>query len=101
MMQLTLDDYRPGHRPPRARREDPLSSHAAADALERSGRGAAQMTATLRAIAEHPGRTTRELAEITGLDRYMLGRRAADLARAGRIRRTEETPGAELRLWIV
>jgi len=45
--QLRLDEWLPGQRPARARKADPLSSHASATAAERSGRIGAQMAEAL------------------------------------------------------
>lgn len=85
--------------PPRARRADPLSSHAAADELERSGRDAAQSKALLDAVRQWPGRSTRALAEITGMDRHALGRRASELDDRGEIVR-HQREDEDATLWI-
>lgn len=63
----------------RARRTDPVTSHEAAGAVERSGRASVQRGQALDAVRRHPGRTSQELAELTGLDRYMLARRLPEL----------------------
>lgn len=88
----------PGDSPPRARRSDPPSSHAAADRLERSRAAEIQMRRVLDAITARPGRTTREIAADEGLDRHMVGRRTPDLERAGRVVATYRQ-GDELRWW--
>jgi hypothetical protein len=68
---------------PRARRADPLSSHAAADELERSGRAEAQRRQVLAVLRRWPGSTSAELAALGGLDRHMVARRLPELYRAG------------------
>ena len=91
--QLSLDDYAPGQRPPRARREDHTSSHDAADRLESSGRADAQMQATLAAVLDDPGCSSADLAERSYIRhghagpfaawRYQLARRLPELEDAG------------------
>ena len=73
---------------PRARRSDPLSSHAAADKMERSGKLNRQCDQVLEAVREHPGSTSRELHALTGLDRHMVARRLPDLEKRGLVGRT-------------
>lgn len=97
--QRGVDDWAPGSRPPRARRSDPLASHAAADALESSGRAASLMADVLDAVRRFPGLTSRELGLRTGIDRHDFGRRLPELERRRLIERVEEDPGAELRCW--
>lgn len=74
---------------PRARTGDPLSSHAAADALERSGRAWRQLDRVVEAVRTTPGLTSGELAARHGLDRYMVARRLPEAARVGLIMRRE------------
>ena len=97
MVQLLLYD-RPGNHPPRARRTDADSSHAAADQLERSGRAAAQLQAVLDAVRRHGGSTSKELAELAGLDRHLVGRRLPELAAQGLVHRVA-IQGHEIRWW--
>lgn len=52
----------------------------------------------LQAVERHPGLTTRELHNATGLPVHMLGRRLFELASQGKIRR-ENTPGG-WRCWV-
>ena len=52
-------------RKPMARKTDPLSSHVAADRIERSGKVTKQQKAALAAVCCFPGLTTRELARAT------------------------------------
>lgn len=75
---------------PRARRTDPLSSHAAADKAERDGTIGRQAREALRLVREFPGRTSKELSRLSGMDRYALARRLPELERHGYVKRTEE-----------
>ena len=95
---VSLDAWPPGQRPPRARRSDPESSHAAIDHLEATGSHEVQLRQTLDAVLAHPGCTTRELAEIADLDRHLVGRRAADLAKRLWITRSKARR-EDVRLW--
>jgi DNA-binding MarR family transcriptional regulator len=89
---------------PRARRNDPLSSHDAATRLERSGRAAAQMLVVFDAVRANPGCTSKELAERCGLDRHMAARRLSDLWRRGLVERSGDAgrPAqyGDLRWWV-
>ncbi len=76
-------------RPPRAATRDPLSSHRAADELERSGRGARQAALVLELVRATPGLTSAELAARHGADRHMIARRLPELAQRGLVRRIE------------
>lgn len=84
--------------PPRARRSDPLSSHEAADKVSRSGRARLQAQHALALVREYPGSTSKELAELSGMDRYALARRLPELEQGGLITRTSEG-SKELRWW--
>jgi len=64
---------------PAARRTDPVSSHLAAEAMDASGRRASQQHRVLRAVRRYPGRTSAELAELIGMDRYAVARRLPEL----------------------
>lgn len=74
---------------PRARTTDALSSHAAADDLERSGRLWRQLDRVLAAVRATPGLSSGELAARHGLDRHMVARRLPEAASAGLIERRE------------
>lgn len=73
-----------------ARNTDPISSHIAAEANTMSGRRKAQQALTVAAVLSYPGSTSRELHEITGLDRHVLARRLPELERKGKITRGEQ-----------
>lgn len=84
-----------------ARRTDPMSSHRAARAIVKSGARKRQADAVLEALRCYDGSTTRELAELAGLDRYMVGRRMPELAREGRVKRVEFFDGRDCRWYVV
>lgn len=75
---------------PRARNTDPATSHQAAAKIGKSGRLRAQQLLVLRALRCCPGSTAVELADSSGLDRYLISRRLPELvpvwARRGKSR---------------
>jgi DNA-binding MarR family transcriptional regulator len=83
---------------PNWRHGDPEGSEVAGKAVEKQGRAAKQRQRALRAVWEHPGHTSKELAALTGMDRYALARRLPELLRTGCVRRTE---ARECRWWGV
>lgn len=89
---LNLDINFPPRRveTPAVRRSDPITSHLAAEAHTASGARAHQQHLTVAAVRAFPGLTMQELAEQTGLDRYMLGRRISECETAGLVRRGEK-----------
>lgn len=72
---------------PIARARDPESSHLAAKEITANGKRQAQQQQTSDAVRAHPGRTSQELAQITGLDRYMLARRLPECVTAGTVKK--------------
>ena len=66
-----------------ARTADDFTSHQAIKDLITSGRHAAQLKLALSTLRQNPGRTSRELADIIGCDRYLFSRRLPDLLRLG------------------
>ena len=70
-----------------SRRNDPATSHTAAERLRASGKLNAQRQRVLDAPTRWPGSTAVELASHSGLDRYAVSRRLPDLAQAGLVRR--------------
>lgn len=72
-----------------ARRTDPASSHAAADEHEKSGKAATRRARLENAVYANPGKTSKELAEITGLERHEASRRLPEIERMGAIHRRE------------
>ncbi len=71
--------------PPRARRTDALSSHRAADGI--TPHLSKQRREVWEALKAHPGRSTKSLAEVSGLDRHMVGRRMGELEQRGYAKR--------------
>ena len=86
---------------PIARGDDPASSHLAAEQVTKSGIRRAQKIEILRAVAEHPERTSKELTGYlpVGFDRYVTARRLPELERDGLVYREGRKLelGAELR----
>jgi len=74
MQQLTLLSDQPA-----SRRTDNSASKAAEARQNASGRRASDQRKVLEAVKKYPGRTSKELAEIAGLERYMTARRLPDL----------------------
>lgn len=60
---------------PHSRNADPLSSHLAGDELTASGSRAKQIDFVVGLVKGNQGKTSRELADISGADRYMIARR--------------------------
>lgn len=63
----------------RARTEDPNSSKAAAEEITETGRADREAAQVLAALRTHPGTTSRELAELSGLDYHTVARRLPEL----------------------
>ena len=63
---------------PLARNTDPMTSHQAAEDAAKSGRVVSHIDRIVSAIKEHPGKTSAELAQITGLERHEAARRTSD-----------------------
>lgn len=76
---------------PRARKNDPSSSKAAAAELEGSGRLEGQLLVVLALVRSYPGRTSKELAAKSHIDRYTVARRLPELRRAGYVLMSSET----------
>ncbi|MGH8171819.1 MAG: MarR family transcriptional regulator [Rhodanobacteraceae bacterium] len=72
---------------PAARATDPETSHLAAEHHTRTGTRAYQQHQTIAAVRANEGRTSQELAELTGLDRYMLARRLPECVTAGAVKK--------------
>lgn len=64
---------------PSSRSTDPESSHDAAERSTRSGARASQQNRVLAWVRRWPGRTSRELAALANVDRYMVARRLPEL----------------------
>ncbi len=68
---------------PIARNVDPGTSHLSAEYLTESGKRDAQKRLVLDAVINYPNMTSRELAEITGIDNEVFHKRLPDLRRDG------------------
>lgn len=68
---------------PAARATDPVSSVEAAEQVTTSGVRFDQQRRALAAVRAFPGRTSHELAEAAGIDRYELARRLPEVRTAG------------------
>lgn len=62
-----------------ARATDPLSSVLAGEEVEATGVATFQRQQALRAVKSFPDKTSKELAALTGLDRYVLARRLPEI----------------------
>lgn len=68
---------------PASRATDPSTSADAEAEINATGLRAFQQSQTTSAVRRYPGCTMAELAQKTGLDRYMLGRRISECETAG------------------
>lgn len=66
-----------------ARRTDAPSSLAAAQKMDESGKRDTNRGLAYQAVILYPGRTSKELAALGGLDRHEMARRLADLREHG------------------
>lgn len=64
---------------PRSRRNDPETSHRAADRIKRRGMLAGHQHAIRMAVTERPGMTYREIAAHLGMEPVAVGRRLKEL----------------------
>ena len=71
---------------PASRANDPQGSHNAERRMRSSGRLRSQQLMCAAAVKSYPGKTAAELSQVTGLDRYMLGRRLRECVTAGAVR---------------
>lgn len=74
---------------PAARNSDPVTSHLAAEHVTKTGTRAHQQAQCAAAVRQFPGHTSFELAMLTDLERYMLGRRLSECETAGTVKRGE------------
>ncbi len=80
-----------------ARRTDPMSSLVAAEEAMMSGRRDTQARDVLRAVIRYPHKTSRELASVTGMDRYIVARRLPELEKDGLVMKEGNAAGPVLR----
>lgn len=64
---------------PRARRNDPATSHLAAERVKASGALRSHQVAIWSALRRRPGMTYTEIAEATGIERHAVARRLKEL----------------------
>lgn len=62
-----------------ARRTDPVTSHLAGEAIERTGTASHQRNIVLSAVKKCQGLTSKELAWLFNLDRHMVARRLPEI----------------------
>lgn len=72
---------------PLSHRHDPDTSRQAAARTVASGQRDDHITRIVAAVRAHPGCTSAELAQLTGLERHEAARRTADAEHQGRIRK--------------
>lgn len=86
---------------PNARNSDPVTSVLAGEAIENSGVADSQRLIVLAAVCSHPGLTSKELANKTGLCRFMVARRLPEIAKVkkGKIRVCTVGGKASLTWW--
>lgn len=76
-----------------ARNTDIGTSHAAANFIAASGIQKDQQAKAAAAVKLHPGLTSMKLAQVTGLDRYMLARRLPELLKTEQVWRRPRNRG--------
>lgn len=79
---MTLFDFIPA-----ARASDPSTSAEAAAAATASGVRGEQAARVREGVRAWPGKTSRELAVLLGMDRHAVARRTADLEHLGEVRK--------------
>lgn len=75
---------------PHSHRNDPSSSYKVGDKATSTEKISGQMKAVLNAVKQYPGRTSAELAELVGMNRYTPARRLSVLERRGLVKRGSE-----------
>jgi hypothetical protein len=73
-----------------SRRSDPPSSKQAARKMVESGTVASHEAIILNLVKQYPGRTTKQLASLGPLDRFMIARRMKKMEEKKLVRRTQE-----------
>ena len=89
-----------------ARKSNHDSSKLAARRVERSGQAQTQRRECYEAVVRWPGRSSRQLSQLSGISRYVMGRRLPELADTSKyvdgnapIRRDAQR-GMEIRWWV-
>lgn len=87
-----------------ARNTDPATSHMAAEEITRNGTRQTQIELVVGMVQGNPGKTSAELADITGHDRYMIARRLADAegihVKKGEARKCEQSKRQAVTWWM-
>ena len=86
---------------PRSRRSDPPSSKRAAEHLHRNGGAASQRMVCLELVKKFPGRSSKQLAELSGLDRHMIAKRLPELRDKFNLVRVTQTGNEDQKWWAV
>lgn len=79
-------DHRRTGLPLPAAKDDPQTSALSAEDIEKSGDRRRQIEQVVSCVRNSPRRTSREIAAIHGLDRYMVARRLPDARELGLVR---------------
>lgn len=94
-----LKDRRKSQPKARARSTDPQSSHDAAAQVEANQTARHQREAVIDLVYIHPGRTSKELAELSeDMDRHQVARRLPEAEEAGSVKR-KEVKGKQITWW--
>lgn len=75
---------------PASRAADPETSYLAERHINSSGLRGHQQRQAAAAVRCYPGRTSAELAEMTGIDRHRLAKRLPEAETAGAVRRGDK-----------
>lgn len=79
----------------RARVGDPASSHRAAYEVTASGRAGSQRQQVYDALVRWDGSSSKQLAHLSGLDRFLVARRLPEMERDGIVKRYEPSDGSD------
>lgn len=91
---------------PMYRSTDTDTSREAAESMEAGGHAARQRDEVILAVRRYPGKTSAELAALTGMDRFAAARRLPEVEREGRAvrgaaRKCEQTQRSSITWWPV
>jgi predicted HTH transcriptional regulator len=86
---------------PRSRRNDPASSRRAAEQLQKSGAADSQRQICFELVKKFPGRSSKELAQLSGLDRHMIAKRLPELRDKFKTVRVTQTGKEDQKWWAV
>ena len=86
---------------PRSRRTDPPSSHRAAEDLQKSGGAESQRMLCLELVKKYPGRSSKQLSQLSGKDRHMIAKRLPELRDKFQLVRVTQDGKEDQRWWPV